>query len=155
MESTLQVASIVSSMMVRNELAGSWDQPTKTIVIHNVEASRLQKLAGQVIEKATQLVELNERALALRSGSLRTDEDEDGVRAGRRRDWDDGGGFRGSRGRGTRHSVRTIGDAGGDRRRRDGRGRRDGFARRERHGGQLENLGTFWSSGTARAGSRF
>jgi translation initiation factor 3 subunit C len=153
----MQVAGIVSSMMVRGELAGSWDQPTKSIVMHNLEASRLQKLAGQVIEKATQLVELNERALALRSGSLRTDEDEEGVRGGRRRDWEDGSGFRGARGRGgARRSVRITGDFGGDRRRRDGRSRRDGFARRERHGGQMENLGsTFWSSGTARAGSRF
>ena len=126
-------------MMIRNELAGSWDQPTRTIVMRNLEASRLQKLAGQVAEKALTLVELNERALALRSGSLRNDDDEDGGPRRGRRDWDGEGRGRGGRGRGGGRGgggMRNMGDF-GDRRRRDGggggRGRRDGgFVRRER-----------------------
>lgn len=140
--------------MTRKELHGSWDQPTSTIVMLNVEASRLQKLAGQVAEKALQLVELNERALALRSGSLRNDDDEDHYK-GRRRDWGDEGGFRTHRGRGGRGG--RVGRANwdsSDRRRRDGGGgarvrREGGFGgggmRRDRYGGGggMESLGSF------------
>ena len=137
-------------MMTRQELHGSWDQPTSTIVIRNVEASRLQQLAGQVAERAMTLVELNERALALRSGSLRADDDDDNFR-GRRREWGDDGGFKGRRPGGGR--GRGRGDYGGDRRRRDGgdRRRRDGGGyggRRDRYDrGGMESLGHLGGGG--------
>jgi hypothetical protein len=47
------VYSIVSKMMIAEELHGSWDQPTRTIVMHSIEASKVQSLAGQFADKAT------------------------------------------------------------------------------------------------------
>jgi translation initiation factor 3 subunit C len=55
-------------MMIAEELQGSWDQPTRTVVMHNMDASRLQELAVQFADKAMLLVDLNERALAYRTG---------------------------------------------------------------------------------------
>eukprot|EP00983_Pelagomonas_calceolata_P012313 393968-Pelagomonas_calceolata.AAC.2 len=39
-------------MMIDNELQGSWDQPTRTIVMQNMDASRMQQLAMQFTDKA-------------------------------------------------------------------------------------------------------
>jgi translation initiation factor 3 subunit C len=125
-----RVYSIVSKMMIAEELHGSWDQPTRTIVMHNIESSRLQvgsraaaahllRLSGrprrsgaapqgrrlaaahqppqtrpdpsspaqhlgmQFADKANIMVDLNERALAFRTGGLR-DDDDDGRRRGNR-----------------------------------------------------------------------
>lgn len=47
-----RVYSIVSKMMIAEELHGSWDQPTRTIVMHSLEASKVQNLAAQFADKA-------------------------------------------------------------------------------------------------------
>ena len=76
--------------MIDEMLCGSWDQPTSTIVMHETQPTRLQDLCAQFTEKAGVLVDLNERALQLRTGGQR-EADEEGGRFG------EGGNFQGSR----------------------------------------------------------
>uniref|UniRef100_A0A061RZ06 Eukaryotic initiation factor n=1 Tax=Tetraselmis sp. GSL018 TaxID=582737 RepID=A0A061RZ06_9CHLO len=123
-----RVHGVVSKLMVDEELAGSWDQPTRTIVMHKVEASRLQTLAMAFADKASMIVDLNERALSFRTGGLRDNEDEEegagrGGRGQRRRggmDEDGGGRSRGGRRMGT-GMLRGLGLQPGGRR-QDNRG---------------------------------
>ena len=100
-----EVHSVISKMMINNELHASWDQPTETIVLRKVEPTSLQLLALQYSEKAAALVESNERLLDAKIGNY-------GYRDG---DWKDqrgqqsqrgSTGGRGTRGRGGRGSGR-------------------------------------------------
>lgn len=142
-------------MMMHGDLPGSWDQPTSAIVMRNLEESRLQKLAGQLSEKAHQLLDLNERALSFYTGSLREGDDDGGHHdghggrgRGRRGDWDEGGGLfarrKGGRGMGggrgyggDRRGRRDGGGGGGRRRDGGGYGGGGGGGRRDRFGGGM------------------
>lgn len=129
-----KVHGVVSKLMVEEELAGSWDQPTGTIVMHKIEASRLQTLAMAFADKASMIVDLNERALSFRTGGLRDNEDEEGEggrRRGRRGEGEEGGfGAGGGRGRGRGRGSGQLRGLGvyNDRPRRQGdTGGRGGF----------------------------
>ena len=79
--------SIVSKLIINEEIRGAWDQPTNTIVMQNVESSHLQTAAIQFADKVNLLLEINERCLrSLRTGGIH--DDEEGRRKGH---WDDDG----------------------------------------------------------------
>ncbi|GMH33638.1 hypothetical protein BSKO_01472 [Bryopsis sp. KO-2023] len=137
-----KVHSIVSRMIINDEIRGAWDQPTSTIVMHNVEATRLQTSVMEFADKASLLLEISERSLRqIRTGNMH-DDDEGGGR--RRGNWDDeggrnkgggrgGGNFRGGRGGGRGDRGRGDRDR-GDRGDRGGRGGRGGRGRGDRDG---------------------
>eukprot|EP01025_Chloroclados_australasicus_P054827 TRINITY_DN6542_c0_g1_i2.p1 TRINITY_DN6542_c0_g1~~TRINITY_DN6542_c0_g1_i2.p1 ORF type:complete len:871 (+),score=150.04 TRINITY_DN6542_c0_g1_i2:97-2709(+) len=132
-----QVKSVVSKMMLNEELQGSWDQPTNTIVMHSISRSRCQEQMDQLFDKVGVLCDLNERALALRSGSLHDVEEE----GGKRKQWEEGAAGRVSnRAQGQRLGLPFNFNSG------RGRGRgRDGAwgGRRGRRGGgqaSMQNL---------------
>ncbi|KAF9951833.1 Translation initiation factor 3 subunit c [Mortierella alpina] len=59
--------SIVSKMVWNEELSASIDQVTNVVILHHVEASRVQSLALAFAEKAAGFVEGNEKLLELKS----------------------------------------------------------------------------------------
>ena len=132
--SSAAVHSLVSRMMMNEEVQGSWHQPTQTIVMRNMETSALQKQAMQTVDKIHMLVDNNEKALGLRTGSLRERDDDGDEREGRRgrRDGGRGGG-------------RDYGDRKGNWDGRKGQGRSNVKAMGRRAG---------WEGGDRRQGGR-
>ena len=129
------VHSLISKMIINEELHASWDQPTGSIVMHKVEPTRLQALALQLSEKATQVVEFNERVLDIRMGGYKFD-----GKPGEKRFQSRGGGQGGGRG-GRGYQQRSGGDGGDRRERTGGRGghRGGGGDRGDRsHGGDRQ-----------------
>uniref|UniRef100_A0A669C1S9 Eukaryotic translation initiation factor 3 subunit C n=1 Tax=Oreochromis niloticus TaxID=8128 RepID=A0A669C1S9_ORENI len=62
------VHSIISKMIINEELMASLDQPTQTVVMHRTEPTSLQNMALQLAEKLGNLVENNERVFDLKQG---------------------------------------------------------------------------------------
>ncbi|KAF4553647.1 Eukaryotic translation initiation factor 3 subunit C [Elsinoe fawcettii] len=90
-----KVSAVVSKMISHEELAAALDQVNSAIIFRKgVELSRLQSLALTLSDKASGLIESNERTLETRTqGMANAFERQGGQRGGR-------GGARGGRGRG-------------------------------------------------------
>jgi len=56
-----QVQRIVTKLMLEDNLQGSWDGPTGTVVLHGTEPTRLQNIALQLSQKVAQIQEQNEK----------------------------------------------------------------------------------------------
>lgn len=65
-----KVHSIISKMIINEELMASLDEPTQTVIMHRTEPTRLQALALQLSEKVGTLVENNERILEIKQGNF-------------------------------------------------------------------------------------
>uniref|UniRef100_A0A8D0HC86 Eukaryotic translation initiation factor 3 subunit C n=1 Tax=Sphenodon punctatus TaxID=8508 RepID=A0A8D0HC86_SPHPU len=63
------VHSIISKMIINEELMASLDQPTQTVVMHRTEPTAQQNLALQLAEKLGSLVENNERVFDQKQGT--------------------------------------------------------------------------------------
>ncbi|KAK4106955.1 hypothetical protein N658DRAFT_555704 [Parathielavia hyrcaniae] len=99
----VKVSAVVSKMISHEELAAALDQVTNTVIFRKgVELSRLQSLALALSDKASALIETNERTLEVRTqGSANAFTRKDGRGGGQR-----GGGQRG----GGRGGARTGGN---------------------------------------------
>merc|ERR1712168_1427834 len=65
------MGSIISKMIINEELQASWDQPTQTLVLHHgAEPSYLQSLTLQLSDKLNTLVEHHERILDFKFGPI-------------------------------------------------------------------------------------
>ncbi|XP_071448070.1 eukaryotic translation initiation factor 3 subunit C [Hetaerina americana] len=64
------VHSIISKMIINEELMASLDDPTHTVVMHRSEPSRLQSLALQLTDKVNNLVDSNERIFEMKQGNF-------------------------------------------------------------------------------------
>ena len=115
------VHRIASKLITSQQLSGSWDQPSDTIVIHAAQPSKLQRAALTFAEKTGVLLEQNERMLESRHGFVQFNR----------------GGYRGGMGGGDGRGG-DGGDRRGDGDRGRGRGRggyRGGGGDRGRGGG--------------------
>uniref|UniRef100_A0A0N5ALS2 Eukaryotic translation initiation factor 3 subunit C n=1 Tax=Syphacia muris TaxID=451379 RepID=A0A0N5ALS2_9BILA len=62
------VHSIISKMIISEELSATLDEPSECLIMHRVEPSRLQLLALHLTDKMTQLADNNEQILEPRGG---------------------------------------------------------------------------------------
>lgn len=122
------VYRLTSKLMVNDQLAGAWDQPTQTIQLHSQNPTKLQKASLAFADKASLFVEQNERLLDSRQGFSQgfykgsagaaverreKGQEEKSQRNDREGGWVEGGRSRG--GRGGRGKPRTGRGGGGAR----------------------------------------
>nr|CDJ90991.1 Eukaryotic translation initiation factor 3 subunit 8 and Proteasome component region PCI domain containing protein [Haemonchus contortus] len=114
-----QVHSVISKMIIQEELSATLDEPTDCLMMHRVEPSRLQMIALNFTDKLQQLADNNEQILEPRTGRAgyagpgqwfpgRSD------RQGDKQKGDRGGVFQGDRraGQSDSHSKRAWGGTG-------------------------------------------
>ncbi|XP_059622106.1 eukaryotic translation initiation factor 3 subunit C [Phlebotomus argentipes] len=65
-----KVHSLISKMIINEELMASLDDPSETVVMHRSEPSRLQALSMQLSDKVTNLVDANERIFEMKQGNF-------------------------------------------------------------------------------------
>ncbi|KJH45330.1 PCI domain protein [Dictyocaulus viviparus] len=63
-----QVHSVISKMIIQEELSATLDEPTDCLMMHRVEPSRLQMIALNLTDKLQQLADNNEQILEPRTG---------------------------------------------------------------------------------------
>jgi len=92
------VHSVVSKMMIKEEITAFWDESSKFVLVQHVEPTPLQRLALALAEKGAQAVENNERLVDQKTGGYGF-KDQRPQQGGR---WDQvgGGGGRGRFGKG-------------------------------------------------------
>lgn len=94
-----KIAAIVSKMISHEELAAALDQVNSSIIFRKgVELSRLQSLALSLSDKASGLIESNERTLETRTQGTANAFERQGGRSGRGGNRGGRGGGRGGRG---------------------------------------------------------
>lgn len=64
------VYSIISKMIINEELMASLDEPSQTVVMHRTEPTKLQTLALQLSEKITTLMDQTERMIQIKGGEM-------------------------------------------------------------------------------------
>eukprot|EP00013_Stygamoeba_regulata_P026754 CAMPEP_0177651392 /NCGR_PEP_ID=MMETSP0447-20121125/12522_1 /TAXON_ID=0 /ORGANISM="Stygamoeba regulata, Strain BSH-02190019" /LENGTH=978 /DNA_ID=CAMNT_0019154467 /DNA_START=98 /DNA_END=3030 /DNA_ORIENTATION=+ len=96
-----RVHCIVSKMIIDEELSASWHQPSATIVLHQVEPTRIQALALQVADKISSFVDYNERLFDQVTGGSNSREPGDRRGGGDASGWRKGQGSSDSRSSGS------------------------------------------------------
>ncbi|KAL8431566.1 hypothetical protein Efla_000612 [Eimeria flavescens] len=130
------VHSIVSKMMINEEIHASWDETSQFILISRVKHTRLQQLALTLAENVASAVEQNELTLNMKNPKFALTQERRFIRDGERvgwggRDREEGGGFRGRSGFRGRAGLNPVGTRG----RGMGRGGHRGGYRGNRGGG--------------------
>ncbi|XP_071653607.1 eukaryotic translation initiation factor 3 subunit C-like [Temnothorax longispinosus] len=64
------VHSIMSKMIINEELMASMDDPTGTVVMHRSKPSRFQSLALQLTDKVNNFVDSNKRIFEMKQGNF-------------------------------------------------------------------------------------
>lgn len=64
------VYSIISKMIINEELMASLDEPSQTVVMHRTEPTKLQTLALQMSEKINTLMDQTERMIQIKGGEM-------------------------------------------------------------------------------------
>ena len=64
------VYSVISKMVINEELMASLDEPTQTVVMHRTEPTKLQTMALQLSEKISNLMDQTERMVQIRGGEM-------------------------------------------------------------------------------------
>ncbi|CDJ68623.1 eukaryotic translation initiation factor 3 subunit 8, putative [Eimeria necatrix] len=111
------VHSIVSKMMINEEIHASWDETSQFILISRVKHTRLQQLALTLAENVANAVEQNELTLNMKNPKFALTHERrfmrDGDRAGwGTRDREDGGGHRSRPGFRGRAGLNPVGARG-------------------------------------------
>merc|ERR1712136_391012 len=106
----------ISKLIINEELAASWDEPSSSLVLHRTDPTRLQNMAMQLAEKVSTIVDMNERILEARAGGFQNNCNYDGNQGYRNNN------YRNNNYRGGNNNYR-----GGNNRNYQNRGNRGGY----------------------------
>lgn len=129
-----KVHSLISKMIINEELMASLDDPTETVVLHRTEPSRLQALSMQLTDKVTNLVDANERIFEMKQGNMFQRNNQFGGKGQHR---GDRGNYRGNQNR----EGGGGGGGGGNWNNQNRRGGGENQHRNNRHGGENRHGG--------------